>query len=217
MPLDDVCNCAPAAPAFTTDWFSHNADNWSALLQRYKGQPVRALEIGSWEGRSALWLLENVLTHADAEIHCVDHWEGGAEHTPEQVEGTYQRFRANVAPHAGKVHTHFGRSETVLRSMTAVPTYDIIYIDGSHRAQDVLRDAVLAFSVLKVGGVIIFDDYGWGHEKPLVERPFAAINAFVDCFGDELALVMVGYQLAFGRVAPGTPNCWADVYPHGMR
>ena len=36
--------------------------------------------------------------------------------------------------------------------------YDIIYIDGSHEARDVLEDAVLAYRLLKIGGLLIFDD-----------------------------------------------------------
>jgi predicted O-methyltransferase YrrM len=41
-------------------------------------------------------------------------------------------------------------------------SFDIIYIDGNHEPEYVLEDAVLAFRKLKVGGRLIFDDYGWG-------------------------------------------------------
>jgi len=37
--------------------------------------------------------------------------------------------------------------------------YDIVYIDGSHVANDVLQDAVLVWQLVKVGGFMIFDDY----------------------------------------------------------
>jgi predicted O-methyltransferase YrrM len=40
--------------------------------------------------------------------------------------------------------------------------FDIIYIDGNHEPEYVLEDAVLSFRKLKVGGILIFDDYGWG-------------------------------------------------------
>lgn len=40
--------------------------------------------------------------------------------------------------------------------------FDMIYIDGNHEPDYVLEDAVLSFRKLKVGGVMIFDDYGWG-------------------------------------------------------
>ena len=37
-------------------------------------------------------------------------------------------------------------------------SFDFIYVDASHRAPDVLLDAVLAFQLLRIGGLIIFDD-----------------------------------------------------------
>lgn len=40
--------------------------------------------------------------------------------------------------------------------------FDIIYIDGNHEPEYLLEDAVLSFRKLKVGGIMIFDDYGWG-------------------------------------------------------
>jgi len=38
----------------------------------------------------------------------------------------------------------------------------MIYIDGNHEPEYVLEDAVLSFRKLKVGGIMIFDDYCWG-------------------------------------------------------
>lgn len=33
----------------------------------------------------------------------------------------------------------------------------VVYIDGSHAAKDVIADAVLAWALLRPGGVLIFD------------------------------------------------------------
>ena len=53
--------------------------------------------------------------------------------------------------------------------------FDIIYIDGNHEPEYVLEDAVLSFRKLKKGGIMIFDDYGWGG-KDLTQR---GIDAFL--------------------------------------
>ena len=37
----------------------------------------------------------------------------------------------------------------------------LIYIDACHDSQYVMTDAMLSWKVLKVGGYLIFDDYGW--------------------------------------------------------
>jgi predicted O-methyltransferase YrrM len=64
----------------------------------------------------------------------------------------------------GKAQFIKGYSQDVLRSpdfLNAHPngSFDLIYIDGHHTIQCVLRDYVLTWPLLKIGGVMIFDDY----------------------------------------------------------
>lgn len=44
-----------------------------------------------------------------------------------------------------------------------------MYIDGSHAAKDVIADAVLAWALLRPGGVLIFDGERW---RPLLTPVF---------------------------------------------
>jgi predicted O-methyltransferase YrrM len=60
--------------------------------------------------------------------------------------------------------------------------FDFIYIDGSHMAQDVLCDAVLAFRLLRVGGVIVFDDYIWFETLPEGKDPLRCPKPAIDAF-----------------------------------
>ena len=64
--------------------------------------------------------------------------------------------------------------------------FDLIYIDGSHQAPDVLSDAVQGVNLLKIEGVMIFDDYLWQERLTggvdLVRCPKPAIDAFVNIF-----------------------------------
>ena len=43
--------------------------------------------------------------------------------------------------------------------------FDFIYIDGSHMRVDVLLDAVLAWQLLKPGGIMALDDYEWNEYR----------------------------------------------------
>src|SRR5690349_6873094 len=57
----------------TYDCFSSRIPQWEIDLARLAGQPdLRFLEIGSFEGHSACWLLEHVLTHDTSTLTCVD-------------------------------------------------------------------------------------------------------------------------------------------------
>jgi predicted O-methyltransferase YrrM len=196
-------------PNFTVDWHSHNIPHWRRILDRYKGQPnVRALEIGSFEGRSTVWLLENILTHETARIDCIDTFEGSVEHTRMgvNVENLLSRFLGNTEPHAKKIGRFIGRSQDVLRSGDFCPyevySYDFIYIDGSHKAADVLEDAVLSFRLLKVGGLIIFDDYAWNGGGPTeFDNPRRGIEAFYYAYQNQLERTHVYYQAVFQKVS----------------
>ena len=111
---------------FTVDWFTGYIPAWEATFKKTK-VPENILEIGSFEGRSTCWLLENT----NARITCVDTWEGSDEHTPELKDGLLERFRENIEPYKDRVTLCRGFSGEVLRKFECVPTFDFIYIDGS--------------------------------------------------------------------------------------
>lgn len=140
---------------FSTDWFHHNIPHWEQWLASLRGKPgLRALEIGSFEGRSTVWLCENILTAADSAIDCLDFFQ------PDPVYGDYHaRFRANTAPWRERISEFAGPSFDSLRCVQG--PYDLVYVDGWHAAFGALADGTMAWPLLKVGGVMIFDDYLW--------------------------------------------------------
>jgi predicted O-methyltransferase YrrM len=66
---------------------------------------------------------------------------------------------------------------------------DLIYIDGSHEAKDVLTDLVLAYHMLKPGGFIICDDYMWRQNTNPLSSPKLGIDSFYNCFSREMSMV----------------------------
>ena len=165
-------------PDFTSDWFSVRIPTWTRLLAGLCGNLVHCLEIGSLEGRSALWTLENVCSHPDATLTCVDIWSN--------VE-VRRRFQANLNAPAGKVIQKVGPSWRELRKLPP-KYYSFVYIDGSHEARDVLEDAVHAFRLTAPGGLICFDDYHW--ERRRCHRfPKEAIDYFLRLWECEIEVV----------------------------
>jgi predicted O-methyltransferase YrrM len=84
--------------------------------------------------------------------------------------------------------------------------FDFIYVDGSHRAPDVLYDAVLSFRLLRVGGVIAFDDYLWDDETRKevdpIGTPKIAIDAFTNIYSRKLRILRAPlYQLYIQKIA----------------
>lgn len=199
---------------FTADWFGRFAPVWREILKRFP--PSRIVEIGSYEGRSACFLIEECAAQRPIELHCIDTWEGGVEHDHEAMAEVERRFDANLAracsaaAHPVAFTKHKALSHTALVALLAsgeVGGFDLIYIDGSHQAPDVLTDAVLSFQLLKLEGVMIFDDYLWSLEGPrrqdFYSMPKPAVDAFVNIF--QRKLVVMGaplYQLYVRKVAP---------------
>ena len=185
---------------FTQDWFHWAPEVWQQLTPMLPGQPgIRHfLEIGSFEGRSAIWIAENMMVEGDI-LRCIDTWGGGEEHGELDMSEVEERFRHNLTVAAEKfprrrIIATPGNSVERLAGMYGSHTYDFIYIDGSHIAKDVLTDACMAWPLLKTGGIMVFDDYMWGNPRDILHRPKAAIDAFTTLFAEELEIIHVGYQ-----------------------
>ena len=72
---------------------------------------------------------------------------------------------------------------------------DLIYIDGSHIAKNVLEDLVLSWRLLKQNGIMVMDDYGWGYDRPDKEKPKPSVDAFLYIYKDLYEILHVGWQV----------------------
>ncbi len=186
---------------FSNSWFDDCARPvWKDFIPRLK--PKRVLEIGSYEGASACFLIDTVCQHQALELHCVDTWEGSAEHAGTDMAAVKARFTANsmeaieAAEYPATLRVYRMRSDEALPSMLTQlgPNYfDLVYIDGSHEAPDVLFDALLGFKLLRIDGALVFDDYNWQAEHPaerdLLSVPRPAIDAFVNLHMRKLDII----------------------------
>jgi predicted O-methyltransferase YrrM len=102
-------------------------------------------------------------------LFCIDPWEDYEDYPEykDQQNSIYTSFLKNI-DNAGlspqksdRVIVRRGYSHLIIPEFQD-DFFDIIYIDGNHEPNFVLEDAVLSFRKLKKGGIMIFDDYGWG-------------------------------------------------------
>ena len=173
---------------FQADWVSPHQALWANYLQPWQGMPnVQMLEIGSLEGRSALWFLEHILTEPTSAITCVDLF------CSQMIEINFEH-NVQASGLAHKVTKIKGKLQEVLKVLRQ-NFYDLIYVDGGHRALEVYRDAILSWPLLKPGGLMIFDDYLWQNKKPATERPQMGIDQFLQEAQTELCLLHKAYQV----------------------
>lgn len=184
---------------FTLYYFLPHVPAWTKNLAHLRGKPnLAALEIGSMEGASACWLLQNILTDPSCSLTCIDTFTLAGQsnaldiYDPADLGAMRTRFEENIRrtgrPQAVTVIAE--PSQIALRRLP-LSHYDFIYIDGSHVAVHVLQDAVLAWQSLKPGGILTFDDFEWGEEEGLarLQRPKPAIEAFLDVFAGRYDLL----------------------------
>lgn len=191
-------------PIFTSDWFSNALINFDQCIKYLNGPVDRILEIGSHEGRSTCWMLENMLTDTGT-ITCIDPFANAplsafSGDTPPALRIIEHIFRSNVE-----------KIKKPEQTVNVMPTlsfpalaqlivdkaeFDFIYVDGSHHADDALADAVMSFGLLKSGGVMLFDDYMWDHVPDHLQRPKMSIDAFVNMFINKVTVKFINYQLA---------------------
>jgi predicted O-methyltransferase YrrM len=178
---------------YTFDFLSSSTlHSWTQLFGALSDRPVHFLEIGSYEGQSTVWFLENVLRHPESTITCLDIFS----------EPRYERHfdhNIRVSQCAAKVRKHKGRSADHLLEL-AGQRFDVIYIDGSHAAADVLLDAALSWPLLAPDGILLFDDYGWKLEKPATQRPQLAIDLFLQSMHGKFELLHQNYQVAVRKL-----------------
>lgn len=191
------------------DWFSHNIPNWNKIKSLLPSRDY-FLEIGSFEGRSTVWIAEN-LAEKSTELHCIDTWDGGPEYEDSidhsKVEENFYHNTSIVSKNTGvQILPWKGFSQEILQKDAEFLSYlpydgfDLIYIDGSHVAKDVLTDACLSWNLLKTGGIMIFDDFGWTLLPEEHLRPALAINSFLACFKNEYKELWKGYQVGIQKL-----------------
>ncbi|SNT13945.1 Methyltransferase domain-containing protein [Noviherbaspirillum humi] len=179
-------------PSFTTDWFSHNIPTWEQVISPHlRSLPSpKVLEVGAFEGRSSVWLLQNFPA---LRLTVIDPWA----FTNDASEDTFKRFKNNVAPYSERVSVMKGKSQ-LMRSLPD-REFDLVYIDGEHTSAAVIHDAVLGFELLKVGGLMIFDDYQGGDKTVMYPKP--AVDFFHQAYGalNRLELISDSYQRIYRK------------------
>ncbi len=192
---------AMKAGRFSTDWFSAKIPFWLHTFQRLDlfGKDLDILEIGSWEGMSSCFILK---TLPKARLTSVDTWQGSHEHVGlAALESIEAKFDGNTAAYKDRLTKRKQSSLAYFGESPLQPRFDMIHVDGSHHCDDVLADAVQSYARLKVGGVMILDDFFWRNYENRHDDPASAINAFLRLKAGTYEFVLVYYQVILRKLA----------------
>jgi SAM-dependent methyltransferase len=179
---------------YTQDWFSYHEAHWLKHFGHLAGRPgLQAVEVGSYEGRSACWIMQHLLTGKDSRLICIEPFQ---EYDEQERNFDYN---TRVAGCADKIVKLRGRSQQVLPFL-AEESFDFIYVDGSHMTWDVLADAAMCWRLVRPRGILVFDDY----EHPLFPDSFdmsagPAVRAFLSLISGKYELLFKDWQVALRK------------------
>jgi predicted O-methyltransferase YrrM len=180
--MDEDYSAWFAGKALSTDWTSRYFPTWAFLLAPRRDEPLAVLEIGSWEGRSAIFFLRYL---KNCTMTCIDTFAGSSEHFAvprwkDALPYIEARFDSNLAEFGARVEKLKGKSTELLAQLVAHGRqFDVVYIDASHHSADVQSDASFTWPMVRERGIVIFDDYEWSLSEQEIERPKLGIDTFL--------------------------------------
>ena len=179
---------------FSVDYVTHHINNWKIILEYLNktfGNSLHCLEVGAYEGRSALYILDNFV--GTAKLTVIDQFNNNI---------IKRRYLHNISTHpkSNQVDTIIGLSFIELSKLYEQQMqFDFIYIDAGKSAGDNLGNLMLAERILKVGGIMIVDDYQWDSLPDPKHCPKLGIDSFI-----KVTLLsevfMEGYQIVFKKI-----------------
>lgn len=185
------------------NWFNGMAlPYFERNLLHLAGKPnLHFLQIGAFTGDASLWMAKNILTHNGSILIDVDSWTNSKL----EIENS-DLFESGLMDFndVEKVYTQkTKRYKNIIKVKsfssdffkTCDKQFDFIYIDGDHAADQVYKDAIDSWNLLKSGGILSFDDYPWGSALPEEYRPKTAIDKFLLKFGSEFDMLEKNIQV----------------------
>ena len=173
---------------FNDDHFTYLIPNLE-LCKNILGPIEHAIEIGNHEGRSACWIVENMLSPT-GQLCCID---------PFNSLPTKTLFEQNISKAVSNMQSYKIMTDysyvALARLISQRRQFDFIYIDGAHHNHEVITDAVMSWKLLKDGGIMVFDDYFPLTDGMIPPSPKTAIDSFQGLFYKDFELLFTNTQL----------------------
>ena len=170
-------------------WFINNLYFLKKNLSNIKINAL--LEIGSYEGRSALFFAN---LFKDSQITCVDTWSGSDEHNDDftKIENNFD-LNVNELSKKNKINKIKSTSNIFFDNNNNY--YDFIYVDGDHSNEQVFKDLENSWACQNSNGYLLIDDYMWWYYKDLKKNPASAINIFINKNQKNIKKLLIWHQV----------------------
>jgi len=171
---------------FSQKWFLNNFEIFTFFLPKDKSLKFDYLEVGCYEGLSSFYVLSE---YKSVNAFFLDIWDmpNPNSKTLSHNFGLIEKvFDQNLSGFDFKKM----KNDSVISMRKLLKEnvhFDFIYIDGSHNGEDILSDAIEAFKILKVNGLMFFDDF-LQHDDNRILQSYVGIDKFLSLYSDYLKI-----------------------------
>lgn len=183
---------------FTQDLTFNLNNSLNQLYNTIPNNPMTCVEIGSFEGKGSLLIVNKICNNKDSKLYCIDPLDNEYVKDNEKLSfwnnaciGQKDRFLNNTKNYQNIILLE-GTSDTMISKLED-NTIDFVYIDGDHSPEQVYKDAINILPKMKSNSIILFDDYEFNINNV---KTSIGIDKFLNDIENKYELLFKNYQLA---------------------
>ena len=171
---------------FSQKWFLNNFEIFTFFLPKDKSLKFDYLEVGCYEGLSSFYVLSE---YKSVNAFFLDIW-GMPNPNSKTLSHNFGLIEKAFDQNLSGFDFKKMKNDSVISMRKLLKEnvhFDFIYIDGSHNGEDILSDAIEAFKILKVNGLMFFDDF-LQHDDNRILQSYVGIDKFLSLYSDYLKI-----------------------------
>ena len=171
---------------FSNKWFLNNLEIFNFFLPKDKNKKFDYLEVGCFEGLSSFYVLSE---YNYVNAFFLDIWDlpnPNSKTLSNDFDSIEKAFDENLSGF-NFIKIKDDSVVSMRKLFKQNKSFDFIYIDGSHNGEDILSDAIEAFKILKIDGLIFFDDF-LQYDNSRNIQSYEGISKFLSLYSNYLKI-----------------------------
>ena len=171
---------------FSNKWFLNNFEIFNFFLPKDKNKKFDYLEVGCFEGMSSFYVLSE---YNYVNAFFLDIWDlpnPNSKTLSNDFDSIEKAFDENLSGF-NFIKIKDDSVVSMRKLFKQNKSFDFIYIDGSHNGEDILSDAIEAFKILKIDGLIFFDDF-LQYDNSRNIQSYEGISKFLSLYSNYLKI-----------------------------
>ena len=178
--------------------------------KKYLNNECKILEIGTYTGTSLIQIMKKF---QNPKATVIDLWKNYDEENNQIVNTEMKKIednniknvfidnmiKANIFDKVTIIQDDSNKALVQMLDKHSKNSFDLIYVDGSHKLFESYTDIILSHFLLNKNGLLIIDDVDY-NKSNILESPFKGIEYFLQKFGNSYKILSFGYRLFLEKI-----------------